>query len=263
MTPVEPFNRIGDSRYGPMIYNKNDVYVGRSIELYGEYAQRATAVYDQILHAGQLIVEINANIGAHTLFFAKKVGPKGRVLAFEPQRILFQTLCGNMALNCVTNVHCWNMAVGAAAGETGVPPLDYHQADNYAGVVLGEYDGGERVPIVTIDSLALPRCDLLKIDVEGNEADVLAGAAETLARHKPMLYVEFGSTTKRNALIRQIDALDYAMHWHKPPLFNADNFAKNPDNVFGETALNNLLCIDKAADSRLTGFDPVDVPDAA
>ncbi|TFG83046.1 MAG: FkbM family methyltransferase, partial [Chromatiales bacterium] len=55
--------------------------------------------------------DIGANIGTHTLALARLVGQQGLVFAFEPQRIVFQTLCANMALNSLDNVHCINSAV--------------------------------------------------------------------------------------------------------------------------------------------------------
>ncbi len=128
------YNSIAQTRYGGLIYNKHDRRIGRSMEMYGEYAERVTAVFDQIVQAGQIVLEVGAGIGLHTLFLAKKVGPEGRVLAFEPHRLNFQTLCGNMALNSIPNVHCWNMAVGAEPGETvGVEGRDCgHRQDGPA-----------------------------------------------------------------------------------------------------------------------------------
>jgi hypothetical protein len=125
VSEFEQFNRITKTRYGMMIYNKNDAYIGRSIEKYGEYSELETVIFDQFVQPGQLVVEVGANIGAHTLFLSRKVGTEGLVLAFEPQRIVYQTLCGNLALNSITNVFCWNTAVGAENGEIVVPALDY------------------------------------------------------------------------------------------------------------------------------------------
>ena len=111
----ERYNHVTQTRYGTLIYNKNDVRVGRSIELYGEYCERAIVVFDQYALRRADRHRRRANIGWQTLFFAKKVGPEGSVLAFEPQRLVFQTMCGNMAINSITNVHCWNAAVGGQA----------------------------------------------------------------------------------------------------------------------------------------------------
>ena len=87
-----------------MLYNFHDLYIGRSLDLYGEYSEGEIDLFGQIVQPGQVVVEVGANIGAHTVFLAHRSGPAARVLAFEPQRIVFQTLCANLALNSITNV---------------------------------------------------------------------------------------------------------------------------------------------------------------
>src|SRR5687768_6606900 len=85
-----PFNRLKDCRYGRMLYNVNDLYVGRSLDLYGEFSEGEVEVFRQLVRPGDLVMDVGANVGAHTVWFAKAVGPGGVVLAFEPQRLVFQ-----------------------------------------------------------------------------------------------------------------------------------------------------------------------------
>lgn len=80
-------NRLVRARHGFMLYSRFDTVVGRSIEYYGEYFE------------SEVVIDVGANIGAHTLALARIVGPTGRVLAFEPVRTIHQVLCANMALN--------------------------------------------------------------------------------------------------------------------------------------------------------------------
>ena len=98
------YNVIKQTDLGYLLYNPNDQYVGRSIEHYGSYQLEELKFFKKEVKRGDHVVEIGANIGAHTLFFSNRVGDKGRVLAFEPQRLIFQTLCANMAINSRTNV---------------------------------------------------------------------------------------------------------------------------------------------------------------
>ena len=263
MFPVNPYNALGRLPYGQILYNRNDVYIGRSIELYGEYSTVETTAFDQLVDAGAVVIDAGANIGVHTLFLARKVGPNGRVLAFEPQRLMFQTLCGNLALNSITNTYCWNMALGAAPGETTAPMLDPTQPDNFGGVSLEGEIPGEPVSVTTIDAFELPRCDFIKIDVEGMEEDVLRGAEHTIRKHKPILYLECDRVEKESSLISCLDGMGYQMFWHLPPLFNPKNFNGNTENVFGDIVSRNMLCFDKAREHDLTGFEPVQVPRAA
>jgi FkbM family methyltransferase len=246
-----------------MVCNVNDIYIGRSLDLYGEYSQGETDLFLQFLRPGMVVVEVGANIGAHTVPLAQAVWPRGAVLAFEPQRIVFQTLCANLAVNSIVNVDARPAAVGAAPGTLLVPVLDCTLANNFGGLGLGTHTVGEPVSVVTLDSLDLGRCDLLKVDAEGMEKDVLDGASATLARHRPLLYVENDRQDKSAELIRAIHMLGYRMYWHRPYLFSAANFAGNPDNVFGNIASLNMLCLpaDKA-NFTVDGFEPVAVPDA-
>ncbi len=251
------FNQLADCRYGKLLFNKNDRYIGKSLDIYGEFSEAEVELFRQIVQPGAVVVEVGANIGTHTLFFARQVGHSGTVIAFEPQRFVFQCLCANMALNSVTNVQCRQQAVGNAPGEIRVPALDPLREENYGGLSLEGGHPGEPTPLVTIDSLDLARCALIKIDVEGMERAVLEGAAKTIARCVPLLYVENDRRQKASELVRAIDAFGYAMYWHVPLLFNPNNFRQNAANVFGNTASINMLCVHKSVAHNFEGFRPV------
>ncbi len=134
ITPV-PFNRLKQCRHGQMLYNIHDMYIGRSLDLYGEFSEGEIDLFRQVVRPGAVVLEIGANIGSHTIFLAAQVGAGGAVLAFEPQRVVFQTLCANLALGSHSNVYAFQQAVGAAAGSIVVPSIDYHQT----GVILADW----------------------------------------------------------------------------------------------------------------------------
>ncbi len=235
-----------------MVYNANDLYIGRSLELYGEWSEGEIALFRKVLQPGHIVVEVGANIRAHTVFLAQAVGAQGFVWAFEPQRIVFQTLCANLAFNSIPNVDARNVAVGDVPGEIMVPTLDYNQPNNFGGVALGYFRTGAVVPVITLDSLNLPRCDFLKIDVEGMELAVLKGAEATIARCQPLLYVENDRADKSTRLIEAIAAMGYRMFWHEPAMFQADNFLGNSENIFADAISLNMVCIPKTrTDFRL------------
>ncbi|HEV3078868.1 MAG TPA: FkbM family methyltransferase [Gemmataceae bacterium] len=248
------FNHLGKCRHGFMLYNINDVYIGRSFDLYGEFSEGEVELFDQIVRVGDVVLDVGANIGAHTLALAQKVGPTGRVYAFEPQRMVFQTLCANMALNSIANTYCHQTALGEEAGSVVVPALNYAQANNFGGVELGTFASGESVPVSTLDSLDLPACRLVKIDVEGMEGNVLKGAVQTVKRLKPILYVENDRVEKSIPLMQLIESLGYEMYWHLPPLYHPQNFYRNPQNVFGNIVSANLLCVHRELGMKITGF---------
>ena len=260
MPDFPQFNRQKQCRYGTMLYNIHDTYIGRSLDEYGEFSEGEVDVFRQAVKPGQIVLEVGANIGTHTVWFSQAVGPTGSVLAFEPQRIVFQTLCANLALNSLTNVHCFCVAAGSAPGQITVPILDQNSTNNFGGLGLGSHPRGELTPMLTIDGLNLSACHFLKIDVEGMEHDVLMGATKTIAAHSPILYVENDRPERAEALIRLIDSFGYNMFWHRPPLFNPGNFSANPQNIFGNIVSINMLCLPKAISQQISGFQQVEVP---
>src|SRR4051794_7022915 len=86
-------------RHRRMMYLLADQYIGRSLDYYGEYCEAEGGVFDQLVGPGQIVIEVGANIGTHTVRLGQLVGPGGAVIAFEPQRVLFYLLCANLALN--------------------------------------------------------------------------------------------------------------------------------------------------------------------
>jgi FkbM family methyltransferase len=257
---MNDFNHLKQCRQGMMLYNKNDLYVGRSLELYGEFSQIEADFFQQAVRHGDCVVEVGSNIGAHTLVLARLVGREGLVIAFEPQRIVFQTLCANVALNSITCAYCYQQAVGSEPGTLIVPFLDYSQSNNFGGIDLRGHAHGDRVAVVTLDQFQLSKCRLLKVDVEGMEVEVLRGATQTIGRLRPFLYVENDRPEQSNALIQFIDSLGYDMYWHRPRLFNPDNYLKNPENVFGTIVSINMFCVPRGADVALQGFPKVKIP---
>jgi FkbM family methyltransferase len=167
LADLPPHLGVVRTKDGPMLYFKHDQYIGRSLETYGEYCQLEADLLARMISPGDVVVEAGANIGAHTVPLARRVGRLGRVYAFEPQRVVYQLLCTNVTLNGLLNVRVHRAGMGAAAGSLGVPESDFENSGNFGGVSLGYGAGRELVPIVTLDSLALDRLRLLKIDVEG------------------------------------------------------------------------------------------------
>ncbi len=256
------FNKLKQCRHGNMLFNINDQYIGRSFDLYGEYSEGEITLFDQIVREGQVVVDVGANIGDHTLFFARKVGLAGAVYAFEPQRLVFQTLCANMALNSIANTSCYNAALGVEKGEIVVPLIaPWGQEYNFGGMALGGHQEGDRVPVFPLDDLRLGACHFIKIDVEGMELEVLLGAQALIRANRPVLYVENDRQEKSADLIRHLDGLGYDLYWHRPLLYNPDNFFRNPENIFGNIGSHNMLCLPKGTGYRLEGFERVEIPE--
>lgn len=234
---------VARCKHGVLRYLANDQYVGRSLELYGEFSDMEAGLFDQLLKPGATVVEVGANIGALTIHLAQKVGDKGRVIAFEPQRVVHGILVENLQQNGCANTEAICAAVGDHAGIIPMPRIDYADGklQNFGAVTLGE--GTDSAPLLTLDSLRLERLDLLKIDVEGMEASVIEGARETIARCKPILYVENDRKDKSAALIALLMSMGYQLWWHLPPLYSPKNCRGNKVDVFHGVVSVNMLCL--------------------
>lgn len=249
------FNELKMCRSGPMLYNKNDIFVGGSLQAYGEFSVFEQELFAQIVKPGDVVVEVGANIGAHTVELSRSAGPKGAVLAFEPQRLVFQALCANLALNQCTNVYAQQIAVGASPGWIVVPATDPTTRTNFGGVSLIDAVAGERVMSIMLDSLELPACKLLKADVEGMELEVVRGALGTIRRHRPVLYLENDRQDRSPELLEALLSLDYAVYWHVPPLFNPKNFFGVAENIWeGDFVSVNVLCVPGESPTVMEGF---------
>lgn len=230
--------KLLEARYGWMLVNPLDMYVGRSFDLYGEFSQGEVDMFDALVQPDHVVIEVGANIGAHTVPLAKRAAA---VLAFEPQRLIFQTLCANVALNGLRNVRTLQAAVGAEPGFTMIPDLDPDQEQNFGGMPATGHEYGEQTPIIPLDAIALPRVDFIKIDVEGMEIEVLKGATGMIQRFRPLIYVEDDREDKRDALRAYITQLGYRFEEHKPALFNPENHRGHDENVFGRIQSHNLV----------------------
>lgn len=164
----------------------------------GSFEPNEFAFLDRALKPGMVFVDVGANDGYYTLFAARKVGPLGRVIAVEPSSRERAHLRRNLERNAISNVSVVPAALGAVAVTAELKLADgLHAGHN----TLGDFAhsdvvtaGTERVQVETLDSLAarlhLPRVDVMKIDVEGAEASVIAGGRGVLMSMRPILLLE-------------------------------------------------------------------------
>lgn len=169
---------------------------------------------------GTEIIEVGANNGNFTIEFAELVGDEGRVYAFEPQRIVFQQLCGNIFLNGLDNVYTFNAAVGHENGIVGVENVDYHQNGpvNFGDVhVVNDKHTQISIPLLTLDSIEFSKLSMIKIDVQGFEVYVIRGAIETIKQYRPFIFVEVEDDQlskygfSEHDLIKEIEQLNYTV----------------------------------------------------
>ncbi len=151
-----------------------------------------------------LILDIGANLGAYSIPLAKIIqNIEGEVIGFEPQRIVYYQLCGNLILNRLDNYQAVYCALGEESGFIDIPEIEYEGNSNVGAFSLDkrfrELHGIERsmkkaakkVPLIKLDGFEVDRPPaLIKIDVEGFELNVLRGGKEFLEKngYPPLLF---------------------------------------------------------------------------
>ena len=255
---------LTDCRHGKFLANPSDEYIGTSLIKYGEYSEFELDLIRQVLPANGSVIEVGANIGAHTVPMAKLLKDLSRLYAIEPQPVIFQNLCANLALNGITNAYTYNAVCGSCSGNIWFPDIDYSQKSNFGGVSpdnLPVSDAGRSVEVMTIDSLKITDLRFLKIDVEGWELEVLKGAVTTITKCTPIIYLENDRAEKSAALIKHIAEMGYRMWWHRPRLFNPDNWRKTQENLWPNMISKNMLCIHTSQSIVINGLVEVSLPD--
>lgn len=258
-----------EARHGRFLYNTNDRFIGRSLSLYGEWSESEIALFAQIVRSGDTVVEAGANIGSHTVFLSRAVGPTGKVMAYEASRYTHQLLCANLALNECFNVHAMHKAVGSENGRVPFPMMDPTVSNNFGEASLRGASTAamtELVSIAALDSLGLERLDFLKADIEGHELAMLQGCMKTLQRLQPVLYLEIDCangkpTGNRDELVGFLEPLGYAAYYYIAPMFHPSNFRGNATDEFGASSID-MICVPQSR-AQLTGLTQARVGDKA
>jgi FkbM family methyltransferase len=210
---------LASTDHGPLILNRLDYNEGFGGGFYGVgcqlmengcYDPREVSMLKDLLNLkhqyygdGVYAIDCGANIGVHSVEWSRIMKGWGDILAIEAQERIFYALAGNLALqNCFNARAVWG-AVGRVRENIHIPEPDYRVPASYGSFELLQRVGTENigqsidydrptstVRCFTIDSLALERVDLIKLDVEGMELEALEGSSETIDRCKPLLFIE-------------------------------------------------------------------------
>jgi len=210
-------------------------YIGKCFELYGEYSEAEVALMRQFIRPGDTVLDVGANIGDLTLPLAQMVGESGRVYAIESHADTYNVLCTNLALNDVRNVRPLNVFI--AKGGEGADTSSWY---------WGEHANVSELwtpPFVSLDSLGLGSCRLLKIDVDGKELEVLQSGVGLLARCRPVLYFENDLQAVSASLLEFVLGQGYDLYWHAPPIFSPQNFFGNPVNHWAPNTVTSAMVL--------------------
>lgn len=251
-----PVLRGKPCKHGLFVYNPNDAFIGRSLDAYGEWCEFEIDALKPFIKAGDTVFDIGANIGTHTVAFARLVGGEGKIFAVEAQPRLCRILQANIEINNLGNVFFAQKAIGNFDGEMpmgDLPPDE--QIYNFGAQPLSRDVVGIRakVEVGRIDSFAGDLSpSVIKIDVEGMEPAVVHGAVETIRRCQPTLYLECGEFQENAAIYDALEEIGYVAYWSVGPYFNPLNAFKNPRNIWSANLVpsTNLLAFPASATER-------------
>jgi FkbM family methyltransferase len=169
---------------------------------------------------GKDIIDIGANNGSFAIDFAHLVGDNGKVHSYEPQRLVYYQLCGNVFINGLNNIYCHNLAIGNCVDSVYIETPDYFEkgAVNFGNVKVGK--NGDMVIQMPLDAFENEYKDVvfIKIDVQGYELNVIKGAENIISKHRPYLFVEFEEDllneagTSEKELQDKIESLGYVVN---------------------------------------------------
>lgn len=205
----------------------DDRYIARCLALYGEFSVEELDLFATFVRPGDLVLDVGANIGCHTVALARMVGERGCVIAVEPQRQLFGLLQENVVKNTLAErCRLLPIALGSRAGRALMPPVDYERPGNYGSMSIAHppcepQADWPSVEVATIDHVLrdFRVASFWKIDVEGMERGVMRGGQERIMRERPVLYFENDRKVEsRKTLEFVLKDLRYRCWWHFPRL---------------------------------------------
>jgi FkbM family methyltransferase len=202
-------NTLGDRNYQ---YGRGMPYL--LLETLGSKTSKDRRFFESMDFKGKTIYDVGAYIGLLTMFFANKVGTKGKVVAFEPNPENFSKLLINIA--AYSNVTPFNLGLGNKREKLTLVASAYSHATGTVEpsvqreIIRRPYEEW-RVRVVPLDTLnRLPPPHFVKIDVEGFEYDVLKGMKNTISSYKPMMCIEINGVTpaiKKGNVVRILSFL--------------------------------------------------------
>ena len=244
------------TRYGRFHVARQDSVIGHSLKIYGEWAEDEISAYASLLTDGDTILDVGANIGTHAIALASRF-PKSEIVAFEPQPLAFCLLSANVLAAKTANVYARNWGCAEAERIVHVTPKYESVSWNVGGFSLRDSESSEKAGatpmlLVALDEVPFRRrVQFIKIDVEGMEEQVLAGAKKLIARDKPILYFEVLEIERLAAIRNLLTGLGYELRWLQSDAYNPDNYRLNPENIWrkGETG---ILAMPNAKDPRVS-----------
>jgi FkbM family methyltransferase len=182
--------------------------IGQNLAIRGEFETAELAACSRLARPGTRAIDVGANVGIFTLTLAQAVGASGRVLALEPLVDNHVRLLENIARNGFRHVDARLAAAGDVPGFVEIRSDGDPAYVSMRGSAVASTSGASRVPVRTLDELwqeaGRPLVSFVKIDVEGLEPAVVAGARGMLSACRPHLLVEAPTVELRDEVTQAL-----------------------------------------------------------
>lgn len=195
------WTRFVVSSEGLFVVLENDVDIPAAIMREGCWAPEHLIEFRQHINAGDVVVDVGANFGHHSVAFSRMVGEGGLVIAIEPQLLMIQLLSANSVINGCYNIATVHAAAGARRGRVRMFPVDYRTRGNFGslGVAFTSKrslkSNGPLIQQKTVDSISQRlvgdrKISFVKIDVQAYELYVLQGMSRIIQESRPKIFCE-------------------------------------------------------------------------
>jgi FkbM family methyltransferase len=226
-----------------------DLRLGRLQKIFylkpGSYEPQTERFIRQNVKPGMTVLDIGANTGYMTILLADVVRAYGHVHSFEPMPANYELLRKNVDANGLNQVHLHNFALSDRNGEATLHIDPGNDGGNTIGNVTGEGWSGHSVITVATEALddflgraGIGKVDFIKIDVEGAESLVFAGARKLLSPpDAPLIVCEVGDPAQRLVGTTELDlrkalyGYDYASYWLNGRKFGPETAVKGLQNI--------------------------------
>lgn len=172
----------------------HDPGISRELAVYHIHEPNATGLFRNYVKEGMHVVDIGSNLGYYALLAATLVGPKGRILAIEPEPQNYKLLTMNMIANHIQNIDTVQCAVGSKNGTSELYLTKTLNTNSLIPPVDGSAIASIQVKVKTLDALLaeldFPKVDFVRMDIEGGEIAVIKGMQNTLKQYKPAILIE-------------------------------------------------------------------------
>ena len=231
---------ITDSRLGQFLVYKNDTIISKAIDMYGEYCHAEVEILKNYLpNESTQYVDIGTNIGYHLV--AVHQATNCNALGFEPNLKHFAVASYNSRE--YSKIQIINAGASDKKSQFILKDFDPTQNTNYGDIHITE-DDGIKVNVITLDSVQLDSCHVIKLDVEGHEFEALQGCTKTISRFRPVIMYEAMEWDVWNKCYEFLDDRKYKQYWvscKTKPI--AETFKPSDENPFGDSTVSNILAV--------------------